>query len=144
MFLSTKAKRVHLIVRRDELGSTMSSYLHERIVACSNIEVHLSSQVSEVHALPNGDVGTVRLNDHDDLTISDIYVMIGASPNTEVFTGLVDMDAKGFIITDDGFRTSAPGVFAVGDCRAGSVKRVANAAGEGAACVPKAWAYLNP
>lgn len=140
MFLSTKAKKVHLIVRRGELGTTMSSYLHERIVACENIVVHLNSQITEVSG---SNVDTVTLNDDERLSLSDIYVMIGASPNTEIFNGLVDMDAKGFITTDDGFRTSASGIYAVGDCRAGSVKRVANATGEGAATVPKVWSYLN-
>lgn len=141
MFLSTKAKEVHLLVRKQALAETMSSYLYERILACDQIKVHYETEVLMVGGtdLEITDIMTTK----GDIQISDLYVMIGASPNADFLGGLVAVDRRGFIETDDGFVTSVPGIFAVGDIRAGSVKRVANAAGEGAACVNKLWAFLN-
>jgi thioredoxin reductase (NADPH) len=74
--------------------------------------------------------------------------MVGAAPNTTWLSGLVELDAKGFVITGLGsptspFATSRPGIFAVGDVRAGSVKRVASAAGEGSVAISKVWEYVN-
>jgi thioredoxin reductase (NADPH) len=75
--------------------------------------------------------------------------MVGAAPNTDWLLGLVDVDAKGFVRTGaevgahSPFATSQPGIFAVGDIRAGSVKRVASAVGEGSVVVSKVWEFLN-
>jgi thioredoxin reductase (NADPH) len=76
--------------------------------------------------------------------------MVGASPNTEWLSGLVDLDSKGFVMTGAAansaaspFCTSLPGIFAVGDVRAGSVKRVASAVGEGSVVISKVWDYVN-
>jgi thioredoxin reductase (NADPH) len=73
--------------------------------------------------------------------MTDLYdvAVIGGGP-----AGLCALDAHGFIQTDAVKATTVPGLYAVGDVRAGSVKRVANAVGEGATCVPAVWAYLNP
>jgi pyruvate/2-oxoglutarate dehydrogenase complex dihydrolipoamide dehydrogenase (E3) component len=77
-----------------------------------------------------------------------LFIMVGASPNTEWLSGLVDLDAKGFVITGPGagvpassFATSRPGIFAVGDVRAGSVKRVASSVGEGSVVISKVWEF---
>ena len=76
--------------------------------------------------------------------------MVGASPNTEWLSGLVDLDDKGFVITGSAagvpaspFATSRPGIFAVGDVRAGSVKRVASSVGEGSVVISKVWEFVN-
>jgi thioredoxin reductase (NADPH) len=76
--------------------------------------------------------------------------MVGASPNTEWLSGLVELDDKGFVITGAAagmpaslFATSRPGIFAVGDVRAGSVKRVASSVGEGSVVISKVWEYVN-
>jgi thioredoxin reductase (NADPH) len=75
--------------------------------------------------------------------------MVGAAPNTAWLSGLVELDAKGFVRTgadvgaDSPFATSRPGIFAVGDIRSGSVKRVASAVGEGSVVVSTVWAFLN-
>ena len=76
--------------------------------------------------------------------------MVGALPNTEWLSGLVDLDDKGFVITGSGadsatspFATSMPGIFAVGDVRAGSVKRVASSVGEGSVVISKVWEFVN-
>jgi thioredoxin reductase (NADPH) len=76
----------------------------------------------------------------DDAT--DIYVMIGAEPNSSFLTGTCALDKSGFVETDDFGQTKQPGLFAVGDIRAGSVKRVANAVGEGSSVVKWVWKYL--
>ena len=76
--------------------------------------------------------------------------MVGAAPNSEWLSGLVKLDEKGFVITGYGadgarsaFATSLPGVFAVGDVRAGSIKRVASSVGEGSGVISKVWEFLN-
>lgn len=79
-----------------------------------------------------------------------LFIMVGAAPNTEWLSGLVKLDDKGFVITGSGagsaappFATSLPGVFAVGDVRAGSVKRVASSVGEGSVVISKVWEFVN-
>jgi thioredoxin reductase (NADPH) len=71
--------------------------------------------------------------------------MIGAAPNTGWLSGLVDLDANGFVLTGDAseYTTSHPGIFAVGDVRAGSVKRVASSVGEGSVVISKVWEFLK-
>jgi len=73
-----------------------------------------------------------------------VFVFIGLSPNTSLVNGLVDLDGRGFIVTDAGLQTSLPGVFAAGDARAGSTKQAASAAGEGAAAAISIRSYLEP
>lgn len=143
MFLSTKAKRVHLVVRKDHLADTMSAYLYNRILATSEITVHYQSEVQGVKAVDQ-QIAQVTLNDNSVLPVSDVYVMIGASPNTEFLKDFIVRDKRGFIETNDLFETSQPGVFAAGDCRSGSIKRVAQSAGEGAASISRVFKYLNP
>lgn len=72
-----------------------------------------------------------------------VFVFIGLSPNTALVDGLVDLDERGFVLTDVGLQTSLPGVFAAGDCRAGSTKQAASAAGEGAAVALGMRNYLE-
>jgi thioredoxin reductase (NADPH) len=79
-----------------------------------------------------------------------LFVMVGAAPNSEWLSGLVKLDDKGFVITGFGegpatspFATSLPGIFAVGDVRAASVKRVASAVGEGSVVISKVWEFVN-
>jgi len=75
--------------------------------------------------------------------------MVGAAPNTHWLSGLVDLDEKGFVLTgaaagvDSPFATSRPGLFAVGDVRSGSVKRVASSVGEGSVVISKVWEFVN-
>lgn len=71
-----------------------------------------------------------------------LFVMVGAAPNTGWLQGLVALDAKGFIVTEEGFATATRGVLAVGDVRAASVKRVASAVGEGSIVISQVWAHM--
>jgi thioredoxin reductase (NADPH) len=157
VFLAQTAKRVHLLVRSDGLAETMSRYLIRRIE--QNPTISFRPQ-TEIVALEGSEhlrrVGwrnnhTGEIENHD---IRHVFVMAGASPNTRWLDGCVALDAKGFIKTgpelspDDLataqwplarvphlLETSLPGVFAVGDVRGGSLKRVASAVGEGAIAV---------
>jgi len=77
-----------------------------------------------------------------------LFIMVGAAPNTEWLSGLVKLDDKGFVITGEStaaspFATSQPGIFSVGDVRAGSVKRVASSVGEGSVVISKVWEFVN-
>jgi thioredoxin reductase (NADPH) len=141
MFLSTKASHVHLIVRRDP-ALTMSNYLLERIKTTPSITIHEGTEIVS-NTTSEDRLCTVTLNNGLVLNVSDAYVMIGSKPNTDFVSGLIARSQKNFIITRNGYETTCPGIYAVGDCRKDSVKRVANAAGEGAACIPAIWRYLN-
>lgn len=142
LFLSTKAKHVHMVVRKPHLSDTMSAYLYQRIANNPDITVHYNSEIQRIRA-EDDQICEVELTDGV-VEASDIYVMVGAKPNTEFLGDIVVRDAKGFIETNDVFETSERGIYAVGDGRAKSIKRVANSAGEGAACINRVWRYLSP
>jgi thioredoxin reductase (NADPH) len=145
MFLSERAAKVHLVVRKGNLTDTMSAYLLERIYHTPNIELHFHSEVREVFGKEH--VKGVRLSGPDGdrlIPVTDIFVMIGAAPNAPFLTKVCDLDDHGFVKTDDFFETKQPGLFAVGDIRSGSVKRVANAVGEGSSVIRWVWRHLFP
>lgn len=150
MFLSRSARHVHLLVRRGELVSTMSAYLRERLEADRRITIHYGAELVGVEGdahlrtvVIGGPGGTQRID------ASALFVMIGAAPNTEWLSGLVTLDDKGFVRTGaevgapSAYETSLPGVFAVGDVRSGSTKRVASAVGEGSVVVSAIWARAD-
>lgn len=156
VFLSQTARKVHMLVRSSELSSTMSRYLIQRLTENPRIDLHFNTEIIALE----GDTRLERVVWQDKATgekctyaIPHVFVMTGASPRTEWLRGCLALDDKGFILTgrdlDDPrttsevprwplargpqmLETSLPGVFAVGDARAGNVKRVASAVGEGA------------
>jgi thioredoxin reductase (NADPH) len=150
MFLSAHSKHVHLLVRGPALSETMSRYLISRIEASKDITVRTWTEVDAL----DGDAHLERIrwrqtktgatDNHD---IQHLFLMTGACPNTAWLQGCLALDAKQFIKTGADLdnwpleraphmlETSLPGVFAVGDVRAGSVKRVASAVGEGSMAV---------
>jgi thioredoxin reductase (NADPH) len=160
VFLSQTAKKVHMLVRSGELSSTMSRYLIQRLTENQKIELHLNT---EIVGLDGGDrLETIvwenrKTHERSSNSIRHAFIMTGASPRTEWLRGCIAMDEKGFVVTgrdletletSDGsprweltardphiLETSLPGVFAVGDVRAGNVKRVASAVGEGAIAI---------
>ncbi len=156
VFLAQTAGHVHVVVRGSGLAATMSDYLVERITTSPKITVH---PFTEITAL-NGDTALESVSMTDRKTgeakpypISNLFVMIGAEPNTGWLNSCLTLDAKGFVVTGkdpDGlalsspFATAKPGVFAVGDVRAGSVKRVASGVGEGSVVVQAIHQFLNP
>ncbi|WP_432382622.1 FAD-dependent oxidoreductase [Duganella sp. P38] len=171
VFLSGYARKVHMLIRKDSLSSTMSSYLIERIEATPNIELHTCSEIVALEGDEDG-LKQVRVRDaradaERDYDVCRVFLFIGAEPNTGWLSDCgVDVDSNGFIRT--GFdvtkaqckanfakgvyppdlpsraalETSVPGVFAIGDVRAASTKRVAAAVGEGAAVVAQIHQFL--
>ncbi len=152
MFLSRSAEHVHVLVRGSSLAASMSSYLASRLEANPAISIEYGT---EVVALSGGDrlsavcVRNVNDGDRRSLPVCALFVMVGAAPNTGWLSDLVALDSKGFVLTGEAagagspFATSQPGIFAVGDVRAGSVKRVASSVGEGSVAISKVWEYLN-
>ena len=165
VFLSNHCSIVNIVVRRP-LAETMSNYLVERIAAQPNITVHVGSEISELHGDRSGLTGVtwrdLETGETDRCEAHYLFLFIGADPNS-TWLGECDAvrDRKGFVITGDALdeaalkgagwhvdrkpaalETSIPGVFAIGDVRAGSVKRVAAGVGEGAAVVAQIHAYL--
>jgi thioredoxin reductase (NADPH) len=155
VFLASKARHVHILVRGRGLAETMSRYLIQRIEESPNVTVrpfHEIASLSGSDRLESVEVVDTRRGRSETFAVGHVFLMTGASPNTEWLKGCVALDDKGFVKTgpdlsqDDLARwprprapylleTSVPAVFAVGDVRAGSVKRVASAVGDGSMCV---------
>ncbi len=141
VFLAPRVKRLHLIVRRP-LEQTMSRYLIDRIAALPNVECHIGTEITGLEGDRAGGLTGATFRNRDGSTkrcdMRHLFLFIGADPNARWLQGCVETDDKGFIVTGRGslpLETSLPGVFAIGDVRAGSTKRVAAAVGEGAAVV---------
>lgn len=149
VFLAGVVKGLHLVVRRP-LAETMSQYLVDRIGALQNVEVHVGSEVVGLEGDPvDGLSGaTFRNRDNGELfhrEVRHLFLFIGADPNSGWVRQCVETDAQGFVLTGRtgaALETSVPGVFAIGDVRAGSTKRVAAAVGEGAAVVAQIHALF--
>ena len=157
IFLAGFARNVKILIRGESLESSMSSYLIDRINRAANIEVLPHTEVKRA----NGDAKlrslSLRNNLNDttsDVEFAHLFVFIGAVPATDFVPESVKLDDRGFVVTGDNLtsealdaskwpekrrpfhlETTRPGVFAVGDVRSGSVKRVASAVGEGSVCV---------
>jgi thioredoxin reductase (NADPH) len=131
----------------------MSSYLSSRLQANPRVEIEFCAEVTALGGRERLEAATIRntrTGATRSLDTSALFIMVGASPNTEWLSGLVELDDKGFVITGSGagvpaspFGTSQPGIFAVGDVRAGSVKRVASSVGEGSVVISKVWEFVN-
>jgi len=152
IFLSGVAKHVHHIVRGPSLGSTMSQYLISRIDKSPHITLHTDSEIEKLEgelALESVTWANRRTGETTTKPIGRVFVMIGAEPNSGWLYGTVKLDKKGFVLTGgpNGFEntpyaTSVPGVYAVGDVRANSVKRIASAVGEGSVVISDVHRYL--
>ncbi len=151
MFLSRSARCVRVLVRGASLAASMSSYLSNRLEADPRIAIEYGAEVSALRGTEHLEALTIRNAQTGATRVVEtraLFIMVGAAPNTEWLSGLVKLDDKGFVITGEGsasspFATSLPGIFAVGDVRAGSVKRVASAVGEGSVAISKVWEYVN-
>jgi thioredoxin reductase (NADPH) len=163
VFLRDYAAKIWLLVRGPSLSESMSQYLIDRIYATSNIEVLTNTEVVALSGSPQRQLERVRWRnrlsgEETERPIRHLFLFIGADPATGWLRGCVSLDAKGFVQTganvpqevrsgDDGaqplsLQSSLPGVFAVGDVRSGSVKRVGAAIGEGAGVVAQLHTYL--
>ena len=152
MYLSRSAQRVRLLVRGHSLAASMSSYLSSRLEADPAITIEYGAEVSALHGEAHLEAVTIRNADSGEerqVPTRALFIMVGAAPNTGWLSGLVKLDDKGFVLTGDAagahspYCTSQPGIFAVGDVRAGSVKRVASAVGEGSVVISKVWEFVN-
>jgi thioredoxin reductase (NADPH) len=161
VFLAGQVRRVHLVIRGADLGKSMSSYLVRRIEQTPNIEVLRNTEVRRMSGdghlgeveLVNNKTGEVRM-----LKVPAVFSFIGAVPRTDWLPPEIEKDAKAFVRTGPALaqsprwtarrqpfllETSHPGVFAAGDVRSGSVKRVASAVGEGSMAVQLVHEYLK-
>jgi len=152
MFLSRAVSRVHLLVRGQSLAASMSSYLSSRLEANPAVTIEYGAEVVALDGAAKLEAVTVREvvgGSCRTIPACAMFIMIGAAPNTDWLSGLVELDGKGFVLTgeagggDSAYATSRPGIFAVGDVRAGSVKRVASSVGEGSVVISKVWEYLK-
>jgi thioredoxin reductase (NADPH) len=154
VYLASQAAKVWLIVRGPDLAASMSRYLVDRINGLSNVQIVTQSEISRLQGA-NGMLEAVawrhrRTGEEVERAIRHLFLFIGADPNSGWLSGSVMLDAKGFVLTGPQagtyrqlLETSRQGVFAIGDVRAGSVKRVAASVGEGAQVVSMLHAYLS-
>lgn len=164
MNFSRYARRVIMLVRGSGLGASMSRYLIDEIAQTPNIEVQTGTRIVEVHGQERLEAISIACDNTgsvDRVPASAVFIFIGAAPSTEWLTGFVERDERGFLLTgqdlmkngqrpkgwpldrDPGLlETSVPGVFAVGDVRHGSVKRVASGVGEGSIAIQFVHQYL--
>lgn len=150
MYLSRAAAHVHIVVRGDSLAASMSDYLTRRLEADPAITIHYRAEVTELFGNDRLEALTLRGKEGEQrVETRALFVMIGAAPNTAWLSGLVETDDNGFVLSgaaagrDNPYETSAEGIFAVGDVRAGSVKRVASAVGEGSVVISRIWDYVE-
>jgi thioredoxin reductase (NADPH) len=148
VYLASQVAKVWMLVRGPDLAASMSSYLVERIEGLPNVEVVTGAQVSGVTGA-DGAIETLRWTvkgQETERAIRHLFLFIGADPNTDWLAGSgVTLDPKGFVVTGEGetLATNVPGVFAIGDVRSASVKRVAAAVGEGAQVVAALHRFLG-
>jgi thioredoxin reductase (NADPH) len=164
LFLAQRARGVALVVRHDDLTRDMSRYLADRIRRNERIDVRLDTQVRELvgdHDLEGVVVEHNTNGRQETLESRSLFVFIGADPHSDWLSDRVALDDRGFVVTGQGaaqsrrseldqapsspmmFETSLPGVFAVGDIRSGSIKRVASAVGEGAMAIRLVHEHLT-
>jgi thioredoxin reductase (NADPH) len=165
MFFSKYAKRVVMLVRGPSLSATMSQYLIDQISQTPNIQLEVNTHVTEVHGedhLEEISLLCENTGETSRIPASALFIFIGAEPKTDWLHGTIERDAKGFILTGsdlmkDGkppktwsadrdpylLETSIPGVFAAGDVRCGSAKRVASGVGEGSVAIQFVHQYLS-
>jgi thioredoxin reductase (NADPH) len=160
VFLSGHARKIYMIIRGGGLGASMSRYLIERIEATPNIELIFNTEVVALEGSEDGSLERVRwrsrLGGEDQVAdVRNLFLFVGADPATDWLNGCgVTVDRGGFVVTGAQsernlgrlvaqLETSVPGVFAVGDVRSGSVKRVGGAIGEGAQVVAALHGFLG-
>jgi thioredoxin reductase (NADPH) len=161
-YLARHATRVHVVLRGQDLGARMSRYLVDRIEGTENVTIHRGATIKKLEG--NGHLSAVQIQGGqvDRIETRSLFLFIGADPNTSWLHGCVELDSKGFVLTGNGLpptvgeaegwsnagrapfllETSLPGVFAAGDVRAGSAKRVSSAVGEGAMAVSFVHAHI--
>ena len=144
LFLTHFASHVTVIHRRDRLRA--AGMLQNRAFAQTKISFALNSTVSEIIGsdfVTGVKVKNVKTGEITEIAADGAFIFVGRLPYTDMFKGLVEMDQTGFIVTDENMRTSAPGIFAAGDCRSKLFRQVITAAGDGANAVYSAELYID-
>ncbi len=146
LYLTKFASKVYLIHRRNKLRA--EKIIQEQALAQEKIEFVWETVVTEMLGDPEKGLTGVKLknvasDEESVLAIDCVFLYVGVEPNTNFVKDLVELDERGLIITDDDMRTSAPGVFAAGDCRSKKLKQVATAVGEGAVAAFSAQEYIT-
>jgi thioredoxin reductase (NADPH) len=145
LFLTKFASHVTIAARGDHLSA--SKVIVEKVLAHPQIDV--ITNVSAVEFRGTGKLATVVLQEKEtgeqrEIHPAGVFVFIGLTPNTEIIKNAVTLDGQGSILTDAALQTNISGIFAAGDCRAGSTKQAASAAGEGAAAALAIRRYIEP
>ena len=160
VYLAPQVKRLTMLVRGSGLEASMSRYLIDRIRMLPNVEILAGSEVTALHGPGDGSLDEIEVRnrtrgDTQRLPARQLFLFVGAEPNTAWLEQCVSLDPRGYVLTGAALadaqtaahryplQTSMPRVFAVGDVRAGSTKRVASAVGEGAAVVAQIHALLG-
>ncbi len=166
VFLAQRARQVHILIRSGDLEHSMSRYLINRIDTLPNVKLHAHTEIQSFQGDERLEAIEVRNNQNAEtmkLPTSNVFVFIGAVANTDWLDGMVDLDRNGFVFTGDAltedqlraadwsgpdrptaFETCRPGIYAVGDVRCGSTKRVASAVGEGSIVVQSVHRRVAP
>jgi thioredoxin reductase (NADPH) len=165
MYFSRHARRVVMLVRGPSLAASMSQYLIDQIKQTENIQVEYNSFIAEAHGDDHLEAISIHCTESGETNTypaNSLFILIGAMPHTDWLDGLIERDERGFILTGsdlirDGkppqswnlsrepglLETNVPGIFAVGDVRKGSVKRVASGVGEGSVAISFVHQYLS-
>jgi thioredoxin reductase (NADPH) len=145
IFLTRFASHVTIAVRGDRMKA--SEIVRESVESDPKIDVMTNVAVDEFKGdtrLRSVVLRNTKTGERSEMTPAGVFVFIGLTPNTTFVREFVNLDSNGFVLTDSGLQTNVPGVFAAGDCRAGSTNQAASAAGEGAAAALAIRRYLEP
>ena len=145
IYLTRFAAKVYLIHRRDSLRAVR--VLQEQVLRNDKIQMVWNSVVTEIHGGPQG-VEALTMHNRvsggtERLPVSGIFVFVGMNPNTGFLPSNLELDAAGFLVTDQDMACSIPGVFAAGDVRSKSLRQIATAVGDGATAAYNAERYLE-
>ena len=144
LFLARSCSKVYIIHRRDSFRGARK--LVDLVKATRNIEIVYDSIVTEIYGeyeVEGIKVDNVKSGENSTIKIDGIFIAVGMHPTTEAFSGLVELDDKGYVIAGEDGVTSTPGVFAAGDSRTKKVRQIVTAAADGANAVQSVTDYFN-
>lgn len=144
VFLARSCSKVYLIHRRDSLRAARA--LQDTLFAQQNVEIIWDSVIESIDgdgSVESVDIKNVKTKETRDLPVDGVFIAVGIHPNSDLFSGLVEMDEKGYILAGEDTKTTCPGIFAVGDVRAKGLRQIITAAADGANAVYSVQNYFN-